>query len=78
EPGWNPSTDEQAVDRLYRLGQKKEVHVFHYITVGSIEVNIYQALIRRKKQQLQMLSIGHLGTVDHELEKLIVETIEKS
>ncbi|MBW0486117.1 hypothetical protein O181_025832 [Austropuccinia psidii MF-1] len=76
EPGWNPSTDEQAVDRLYRLGQKKEVHVFHYITVGSIEVNIQQ--VRRKKQQLQMLSIGHLGTVDHELEKLIVETIEKS
>ncbi|MBW0571695.1 hypothetical protein O181_111410 [Austropuccinia psidii MF-1] len=76
EPGWNPSTDDQAVDRLYWLGQKKEVHVFHYITVGSIEVNIQQ--VRRKKQQLQMLSIGHLGTVDHELEKLIVETIEKS
>ncbi|MBW0500661.1 hypothetical protein O181_040376, partial [Austropuccinia psidii MF-1] len=51
EPGWNPSTDDQAVDRLYRLGKKKEVHLFHYITVGSIEVNIQQ--VRRKKQQLQ-------------------------
>ncbi|MBW0546460.1 hypothetical protein O181_086175 [Austropuccinia psidii MF-1] len=52
EPGWNPSTDDQAVDRLYWLGKKKEVHVFHHITVGGIEVNIQH--VRRKKQQLQM------------------------
>ncbi|MBW0560226.1 hypothetical protein O181_099941, partial [Austropuccinia psidii MF-1] len=52
EAGWNPSTDDQAVDRLYWLGHKQKVHVFHYITVGSIEVNIQK--FRRKKQQLQM------------------------
>ena len=34
---WNPSHDEQAQDRSYRIGQKKNVQVYRLVTRGSIE-----------------------------------------
>jgi SNF2 family DNA or RNA helicase len=29
---WNPQNDNQAMDRAYRIGQKKPVHVYKMIT----------------------------------------------
>lgn len=52
EPSWNPAVEDQAVDRLYRLGQKEEVHVFYYFAIGTVESNIQQ--VKRKKEQLAM------------------------
>ncbi|OTB12627.1 hypothetical protein K445DRAFT_320766 [Daldinia sp. EC12] len=31
EPGWNPLIEQQAMDRVYRLGQKNEVITTRYI-----------------------------------------------
>ncbi|KAI1657871.1 SNF2 family N-terminal domain-containing protein [Daldinia decipiens] len=35
EPGWNPLIEQQAMDRVYRLGQKNEVITTRYIVSGS-------------------------------------------
>ncbi|KAF5583575.1 hypothetical protein FPCIR_8990 [Fusarium pseudocircinatum] len=37
EPQWNPAIEEQAIARVVRMGQKKPVTIFKYITTGSIE-----------------------------------------
>jgi SNF2 family DNA or RNA helicase len=37
EPQWNPMTEEQALDRVYRLGQRREVLALRYIVKDSIE-----------------------------------------
>ena len=29
-PHWNPCVEDQAIGRCYRIGQKKETHVFHF------------------------------------------------
>ncbi|ELR14643.1 SNF2 domain containing protein [Acanthamoeba castellanii str. Neff] len=42
DPSWNPTHDNQAVCRAFRLGQKKNVIVYRLITCGTIEEKIYR------------------------------------
>ncbi|XP_005593997.3 DNA excision repair protein ERCC-6-like isoform X1 [Macaca fascicularis] len=42
DPSWNPATDAQAVDRVYRIGQKQNVVVYRLITCGTVEEKIYR------------------------------------
>lgn len=48
DPWWNPSVENQAIDRTHRIGQKKSVNVYRLITKGTIEERIV-ALQERKK-----------------------------
>ena len=48
DPSWNPSDDNQSVDRIYRIGQQKEVIVYRLITCGSIEEKIYQRQVYKE------------------------------
>lgn len=34
---WNPSWDEQAQDRAYRIGQQNDVEVIRLITEGTVD-----------------------------------------
>lgn len=54
EPWWNPAVENQATDRVYRLGQSKAVQVFRYIMHESLEEKIEQ-LKARKDQKFQSL-----------------------
>lgn len=42
DPSWNPSTDNQAVDRAFRIGQTRDVVVYRLITCGTVEEKIYR------------------------------------
>ncbi|KAI9915133.1 hypothetical protein PsorP6_007724 [Peronosclerospora sorghi] len=41
DPDWNPSTDVQARERAWRIGQQKPVTVYRLVTAGTIEEKIY-------------------------------------
>lgn len=45
DPDWNPSTDLQARERSWRLGQTKQVTIYRLITSGTIEEKIYHRQI---------------------------------
>jgi len=45
DPDWNPSTDVQARERAWRLGQQSEVMIYRLMIAGSIEEKIYQRQI---------------------------------
>lgn len=45
DPDWNPSTDIQARERAWRLGQKRDVTVYRLMTAGTIEEKIYHRQI---------------------------------
>lgn len=45
DPDWNPSTDLQARERVWRIGQKREVIIYRLIITGSIEEKIYHRQI---------------------------------
>lgn len=67
DPWWNPAVEEQATDRVYRIGQDKVVHVFKLITENSIEEKIL--LLQNKKKELIDMVIKPGETLLHKLTK---------
>lgn len=56
DPWWNLSAENQATDRTYRIGQKKNVQVYKLITKNSIEEKIYELQQKKAKLIDSMLS----------------------
>lgn len=61
EPQYNPAAVAQAVDRVHRLGQSREVTTVQFIMRESIEEKIFE--LAKKKQQLADLSMNR-GKLD--------------
>ncbi|KAK4055462.1 hypothetical protein OIV83_000008 [Microbotryomycetes sp. JL201] len=55
EPFWNPAVENQAVDRIYRLGQTQSVQTVRFIIRKSIEANMLK--IQKRKTALANMSI---------------------
>lgn len=53
---WNPSNDQQAMDRAHRLGQKRQVTVYRLITSGTIDERILK--LARTKKTVQDAVVG--------------------
>jgi SNF2 family DNA or RNA helicase len=45
DPDWNPSTDLQARERAWRIGQERTVTILRLMTIGTIEEKIYHRQI---------------------------------
>jgi SNF2 family DNA or RNA helicase len=45
---WNPAVEDQATDRAFRIGQRKDVQVRKFVCVGTLEERI-DAMIEEKK-----------------------------
>ncbi|GES57225.1 SNF2 family helicase/ATPase [Aspergillus terreus] len=61
EPQYNPAAVAQAIDRVHRIGQTREVTTVQYLMKGSIEEKIFE--LAKKKQQLADLSMNR-GKLD--------------
>jgi SNF2 family DNA or RNA helicase len=55
---WNPAVENQATDRAYRIGQKKNVQVHKFICVGTLEERIDQILQRKKDMAENIIGAG--------------------
>ncbi len=45
---WNPAVEDQATDRAYRIGQRKDVQVYKFVSSGTLEERI-DALLESKR-----------------------------
>jgi non-specific serine/threonine protein kinase len=55
---WNPAVENQATDRAFRIGQKKNVLVHKFICRGTIEEKIDQMISSKQQLSTQVLADG--------------------
>ena len=59
DPWWNPAVENQAVDRVHRIGQRQRVFVYRMITHGTIEQRLQQ--LKADKRALFENTFADLG-----------------
>ena len=64
-PSWNPAEDAQAVDRCFRIGQKKNVTVYRFITAGSVEEAMYRKVVHKDGIRQTVIGAGGSATERH-------------
>jgi len=45
---WNPAVENQATDRAFRIGQKRNVQVHKFVCVGTLEEKIDEMIEKKK------------------------------
>lgn len=56
DPDWNPCTDLQARERVYRIGQREDVTIYRLMTSGTVEEKIYHRQIFKQFLTNKILS----------------------
>ncbi|OMJ18413.1 putative DNA helicase INO80 [Smittium culicis] len=59
---WNPTVDQQAMDRAHRLGQTKQVTVYRLITQGTIEGRILERASQKNSIHKIVIAGGDTNT----------------
>jgi superfamily II DNA or RNA helicase len=55
---WNPAVENQATDRAFRIGQKKNVLVHKFVCRGTVEERIDELIASKQKLSDEVLSQG--------------------
>jgi hypothetical protein len=69
---WNPAVEDQATDRAFRIGQRKDVQVRKFVCVGTLEERI-DAMIEEKKALAERI----VGTGEGWLTEMSVAELRK-
>lgn len=72
DPWWNPAVEAQAVDRAHRIGQKKKVFTYKFITRNSVEEKILQLQQRKLRLTNELIT-----TEESIMKQLTREDIEQ-
>jgi non-specific serine/threonine protein kinase len=79
---WNPAVEDQATDRAYRIGQKKNVLVHKCVTIGTMEEKIDNLLKEKRNLASDLLDNNgqyNVVTLDNEsLLRLVSLDIDKA
>ncbi|VVB72169.1 RNA polymerase-associated protein RapA [uncultured archaeon] len=55
---WNPAVENQATDRAFRIGQKKNVFVHKFVCLGTLEEQIDQMIEQKKSLAESVIGTG--------------------
>lgn len=65
---WNPTVEDQAIDRVHRIGQHRTVHVTRFKMKSTVEERIY-SICERKREQVSN-SLGETSSASLGRQKL--------
>ncbi|PPQ62972.1 hypothetical protein CVT24_006078 [Panaeolus cyanescens] len=71
DPYWNPAVENQAVDRIHRLGQTRPVTTVKLIIENSIEARLLE--VQKKKIALANMTLGQTYTKGEILQRRLEE-----
>ncbi len=60
---WNPAVENQATDRAFRIGQKRNVLVHKFVTSGTIEERIDAMIADKQKMADEILNSDGQGAL---------------
>jgi len=60
---WNPAVENQATDRAFRIGQRKNVLVHKFVCRGTVEERIDEMIASKQKLSDEVLSGGSDSTL---------------
>jgi SNF2 family DNA or RNA helicase len=72
---WNPAVEDQATDRAFRIGQRRNVFVHKFVCTGTLEERIQQMLERKRDVANVLLGAGESWLTElnnEELRRLLV------
>ena len=79
---WNPSVENQATDRAFRIGQTKNVLVHKFVCLGTVEDKIDQMIEGKRRLSQDLLEGGQEALLtemrDEELMELVALDINKA
>ncbi|MDZ7407567.1 MAG: DEAD/DEAH box helicase [candidate division KSB1 bacterium] len=55
---WNPAVENQATDRAFRVGQKKNVQVYKFVCLGTLEERIDRMIENKKELAENVVGTG--------------------
>ncbi len=79
---WNPAVENQATDRAFRIGQRRDVQVYKYLVAGTLEERIDSMIESKTEVADQVLGTGEQWLTElsdselHDLVKLDKDAVE--
>ncbi|CAH2094820.1 unnamed protein product [Euphydryas editha] len=72
DPHWNPQLEQQAQDRIFRVGQTKHVHIYRFTCLDTVEQSIRQL----QKAKLELADNVLTGARNTNASKLTIEDLK--
>lgn len=67
---WNPAVENQATDRVFRIGQEKNVLVHKFICIGTLEESIEQLINQKKNLADNIITTGDVRLTELSVDDL--------
>lgn len=75
DPDWNPANDAQAMARVWREGQRKEVFIYRFVLAGTLEEKICQR--QHAKADLAAITIDGISNALSSVPRLSWEELRR-
>ena len=75
---WNPAVENQATDRAFRIGQKKNVLVHKFVCRGTVEEKIDQLIESKRQLSTDLLEGGARAAPDRDERRGAAQSLSRS